>query len=248
MRVSQFVHACVCVWCSVQYVRLLTRSWRLSVKRDSWFQAVVNTWHLACLRLRWIIAHVRQAMSKWRQEWRKTMSVKRTGVEIAARWRCFISGLMCFLKSKSFRFLFDSPKQWCSTFFVRRTPTVLSDEPVSICQHWHVFQTFVITLSYYFNCMRCFYLYSYYLWSTNSFNVLLAMHSTCSVPVLKQTFYMDCYLNNILWFLQMIQLLHNLSAHTKPSAKERPVLKSLLLRISSEIYYYRKGVLIIDGL
>lgn len=41
------VWLCVCVWCSVQYVRLLTRSWRLSVKPDSWWQAGVNTWHRA---------------------------------------------------------------------------------------------------------------------------------------------------------------------------------------------------------
>lgn len=68
---------CTCVWCSVQYVRLLTQSWRLSVKVDSWLQAGVNTWQHACLQLRWIIAHARQLKCQTEgvenNDWSKTL-------------------------------------------------------------------------------------------------------------------------------------------------------------------------------
>jgi len=87
MCMSLWMH--VCVWCTVPYVRLLTRSRGLSVKLDRWLQAGVHTWHHSCLRLRWIIAHVRQIEGLENNIWGGT------GIKITECGNCRISCFMC---------------------------------------------------------------------------------------------------------------------------------------------------------
>lgn len=131
----------VCVWCSVQYVRLLTRSWRLSVKLDSWLQAGVNTWHHACLQLRWIIAHVRGL--KCQNEGMENNICEVNGGGNRSMWKMLYWLLDLFAWVKKFLIWFNSLKRW----FDRWAPTAPSDEPVPLHQHCHLFEPFMIIFS-----------------------------------------------------------------------------------------------------
>lgn len=136
--VCVWVSACVraCVWCGVQYARLLTRSWRLGVKLDSWLHAGVNTWHRARLQLRWITAHVRRP--KCQCLWTKW------GWEYPSVWEMLYWLLWCV----EIFILFC--KKWFSI------PVALSDESVPFLQHCHIstiydyFQLYDWTIIHYF--------------------------------------------------------------------------------------------------